>query len=56
MHKKKQAHALMNETTDSTSDALRGVDYQDSGSITKQFDASVDEVSELSSAKAKKND
>jgi hypothetical protein len=54
MPKKNKAHATMNEATDATANALKGVSYQDSGSLTKQFNASVDKASKLASAKAKK--
>lgn len=54
MSKNKKAHTLMDAATDKTSDALRGVKYQDSDAITDEFIASVDEAAKLASAKAKK--
>lgn len=55
MPKKNKADALMNEAIDKAADALKGVNYQDSTSITDQFHAAVDKASELASARAKAN-
>lgn len=56
MPKKNKAHDFLDEATDKTSDALKGVDYQNSGAIIDQFDAAIDKASELASARAKKQD
>ena len=51
MQDKKKATDLMNKATDSASDALEGVSYQNSDSVTEQYNNKIDKASELASAK-----
>lgn len=46
-----KAAKAMDQATDSAAKALEGVSYQNSDSVTEQFNAEIDKVSELASAK-----
>ncbi|CQR73680.1 hypothetical protein SOV_31710 [Sporomusa ovata DSM 2662] len=51
MQEKKAATDLMNEATDNAAKALEGASYQNSDTVTKQYNAKIDKASELASAK-----
>ncbi len=51
MQEKKQASKFMDEATDSAAKALEGVSYQNSDTVTEQYNAKIDKASELASAK-----
>lgn len=51
MPEKKNAAKLMDDATDSAAKALEGKHYQNSGTVTEQFNAQIDKASELANAK-----
>lgn len=51
MQDKKKASKLMDEATDSAASKLEGVSYQNSDTVTEQYNANIDKASELASAK-----
>lgn len=53
MSEKKNANTLMDEATDKAAKNVKGINFQESGSVLDQFNSEIDQASELASAKAR---